>query len=106
MTGFSEMYFGALESESVVTDIQWRHVGLVYDMDSLHRRLYVDGAQVAEDVTAMTGMPSAGGLYIGASKDLDATSFFSGFIDDVRIYNQALTTEDIATLAHVRQLRS
>ncbi|MHC4174663.1 MAG: hypothetical protein ACYTBX_20030 [Planctomycetota bacterium] len=31
------------------------------------------------------------GLQIGAGKNLDAASFFSGLIDDVRIYNQAIT---------------
>jgi len=99
MTGFSDANFGALESESVITDVQWHHVVFVYDMDSLHRRLYVDGVLVAEDTTFVAGMPSDGGLYIGASKDLDAGTLFSGFIDDVRIYNQALTTEEIAALA-------
>jgi hypothetical protein len=99
MTGFSAMYFGALVSETVITDGQWHHVGFVYDTDTFHRRLYVDGAQVAEDATAVSGMPSDDGLYIGASKDLDSTSFFSGLIDDVRIYNSALSTEEIAALA-------
>jgi hypothetical protein len=99
MTGFSEMYFGALVSETVITDDQWHHVGFVYDMDTFHRRLYVDGVLVAEDTTAVSGMLSEGGLYIGASKDLDATSFFTGLIDNVSIYDVALTVEEIATLA-------
>jgi len=90
MTGFSAMYFGALVSETVITDGQWHHVGLVYDLDSLHRRLYADGVQVAEDATVVSGIPSDGGLHIGASKDLDPSSFFTGLIDDVRIYNQAV----------------
>jgi len=99
MTGFSDTYFGALVSESVITDLQWHHVGFVYDTDTFHRRLYVDGVQVAEDTSAVSGMPSDGGLYIGASKDLEAGTFFSGMIDDFRIYNQALTAEEIAALA-------
>jgi hypothetical protein len=99
MTGFSDQYFGTLESESVITDVQWHHIGLVYDLDSLHRRLYVDGVLVAEDATVVSGVPSDGGLYIGASKDLDATSFFSGMIDDVRIYDVALSAEEIEALA-------
>jgi hypothetical protein len=41
---------------------------------------------------------SEGGLYIGASKDLSVGTLFSGFVDDVRIYNQALTAEEIAAL--------
>jgi len=97
---FSDESFGALFSDSVITDFQWHHVGLVYDMDSLHRLLYVDGVLVAEDATAVSGMPSDGGLYIGASKDLEAGTFFSGMIDDVRIYNQALTAEEIEALAN------
>jgi hypothetical protein len=99
MTGFADVNFGALESESVITDIQWHHVGVVYDTDTFHRRLYVDGVLVAEDISAVSGAPSEGGLYIGASKDLDATSFFSGMIDDVRIYNQALGATEIAALS-------
>ena len=99
MTGFSDTYFGALVSETVITDVQWHHVGFVYDMDTFHRLLYVDGVLVAEDTTVVSGMPSDGGLHIGASKDLDAASFFSGMIDDVRIYNQALTAEQIEALA-------
>jgi N-acetylneuraminic acid mutarotase len=100
MAGFSGMYFGDLVSESVLTDGQWHHVGFVYDMDSLHRLLYVDGILVAEDATVVSGMPSDGGLHIGVSKDLEADSFFSGLIDDVRIYDIALTAEEIATIAH------
>jgi hypothetical protein len=100
MTGFSGMYFGDLVSETVVTDGQWHHVGLIYDMDKLHRLLYVDGVMVAEDTTVVAGMPSDGGLHIGAGKDLNAVSFFSGLIDDVRIYNKALSAEEIAVLAN------
>jgi len=99
MTGFSGMYFGELVSEAVVTDGQWHHVGFVYELDSLHRLLYVDGTQVTEDATVVSGMPSDGGLYIGASKDLDSGTFFSGLIDDVRIYDVALTAEEIAALS-------
>jgi Tol biopolymer transport system component len=99
MTGFSDVNFGALESESFIADVQWHHVGFVYDTDTLHRRLYVDGVLVAEDTTVVSGMPSDGGLYIGASKGLAAGTLFSGFIDDVRIYNQALNTKEIAALA-------
>ncbi len=40
-----------------------------------------------------------GVLYIGADKTLASGTFFSGFIDDVRIYNQALTAEEITALA-------
>jgi hypothetical protein len=99
ITGFCDIYFDPLESEAVITGGQWYHIGLVYDYDVFHRRLYVNGILVAEDTTAVAGNPSGGGFYIGASVDLDAGSFFSGMLDDVRIYNMALSEEEIAALA-------
>jgi hypothetical protein len=99
MTGLGDLYFDTLVSESVINDFQWHHVGFVYDADTLHRKLYVDGALVVEDTTVVVGDASDQGLYIGASKDLETGSFFSGLIDDVRIYNVALTAKEIAALA-------
>jgi len=100
MTGFSDNSFGTLVSETAITDVQWHHIAFVYDMDTFHRQLYVDGVLVAEETSAVAGVPSNDGLYIGASKDLGAGTLFSGFIDDVRIYSQALTAEEIAALSH------
>jgi len=91
--------FQPLVSESVVTDDKWHHVGLVYDFVGLHRYLYVDGIEVARDSDFVGGVGSDGGLYIGVDKTLEATSFFSGLIDDVRIYNSFLSAEEIAALA-------
>jgi len=99
MTGLMAIFFGPLESESVVADGQWHHVGLVYDYTTMKRHLYVDGAQVAVDAGVVAGVQSTAGLYIGAGQTLDAASFFSGLIDDVRIYDVALTAEEIAALA-------
>ena len=38
-------------------------------------------------------------IYFGADKNLDKVTFFSGLIGDVRIYKQALSSEEIAVLA-------
>jgi len=99
MTGLMSIFNGTLESESVVTDGQWHHVGLVYDNTTMKRHLYVDGTEVAVDDSVVAGVQSTAGLYIGAGQTLEAPSFFSGLIDDVRIYTKALTPEEIAALA-------
>jgi len=86
-----------LVSESIITDGQWHHVGFVWD--GSYRFLYVDGIEVAKDTAAQIPLKSStGGLNIGASKILTEGTLFSGLIDDVRIYNVALTTEQIAAL--------
>ena len=87
-----------LQSEFVITDEKWRHVGFVWD--GSRRYLYVDGAEVASDVGTLNPLKSSdGGLYIGADKNLDASSFWAGLIDDVRIYNRALHADEIERLA-------
>ena len=91
--------FDPLLSEAVITDGQWHHVGLVYDLEGLRRYLYVDGAQIAGDTNPVGGVGSNGGLYFGASKTLDTASFWSGLIDDVRIYDEVLSAEEVAELA-------
>jgi len=62
-------------------------VGLTWD--GSNRILYVDDVEVAKDTQAQLG-GSAGGLYIVAGKNLEPGSFFSGLIDDVRIYNRVV----------------
>ncbi len=77
-----------LNSQATITDAEWHCVGFVWD--GSYRTLYVDDVEVAKD--AQTGLTSSyGGLHIGAGNTLDPASFFSGLIDDVRIYNRAIT---------------
>ena len=90
MSRLMEVPFGPLESESVITDGHWHHIGLVYDLDATRRHLYVDGVEVAQDADFVGWIASDGGLYFGAAKDLDPASFFSGLIDDIRIYDRAI----------------
>jgi hypothetical protein len=75
-------------SQAVITDGDWHRVGVSWDLASLV--LYVDGVEVAGKVLKRGVPGSAGGLYIGAGKGLEAGSFWSGLIDDVRLYDRAV----------------
>ena len=95
---FTTLMFVELKSESVIPDDDWHLLVLVWD--GSHRYLYLDGAEVAKDATALSYAISCdGGMNIGADKDLSPSSFWSGLIDDVHIYDAALSAEEIATLA-------
>jgi len=77
-----------LNSQATITDAEWHCVGLVWD--GTNRILYVDDVEVARDTQgSLEG--SVGGLHIGAGKALDPGSFWSGLIDDVRIYDRTIT---------------
>jgi hypothetical protein len=76
-----------LLSETTITDGQWHRIGFVWD--GSYRTLYVDGVAVAQDTQDGIRSPS-NGLYIGTGKAMAPGTYFSGMIDDVRIYNRAV----------------
>lgn len=75
----------SLGSYTLITDGNWHRIGLVWD--GMYRTLYVDDNPVAEDT--QSDLQSAyGDLHIGSSESLAPGSFWSGLIDDVRIYDR------------------
>ncbi len=74
----------------------WNLVAMVYDAGSVH--CYVDGVLVESDVLTETSMTQdSRDLRIGACVP-GILEVFNGKIDDVRIYNRALSAADIAEL--------
>ena len=77
----------------------WHHVAVVGRANGLF--LYIDGQQVAGPSAAPAGNfgSSAFTVNIGGGGIYDATgNWFRGQMDDVRIYNRALTAEEIKAL--------
>ena len=85
-----------LYSDAVITDGTWHRVGFTWDGST--RSLYVDGMLVAEDAQG-TLASCTGGLNIGAAHDMAAGTYWTGLIDDVRIYNRAITPYTIGSLS-------
>lgn len=77
-----------LYSETVIADDNWHRIGFVWD--GSQRILYVDDVPVALDNQGNLG-GSAGGLVIGVGTGNEAGTFWSGMIDDVRIYDRVVT---------------
>jgi hypothetical protein len=76
-----------LYSDAIITDATWHRVG--FSWDGSNRSLYVDDILVAEDPDI--GLAQCDGdLNIGCDKDMTPGLFFTGLIDDVRIYNRAV----------------
>ena len=72
----------------------WMHVAATYDGSTI--RLYVNGMQessLAANIAIVTNnLP----LSIGAQSD--ATRFFQGALDQARVYDRALSAQEIAGL--------
>ena len=68
----------------------WTHIAGTYDGANL--RLYVNGVLVKTQARTGTIFSSPNPLYIGGKG-----SQFSGLIDEVRVYNRALSAAEINT---------
>ena len=76
----------SLTSDAYLLDDQWHRVALVWD--GTNRSLQMDGIEVGTD-TQPNLAPSSGNLQMGCGKGGGA--FWSGLIDDVRVYNRAVS---------------
>ncbi len=72
-------------SDIIITDDSWHRVGLVSDGSGIS--LYVDDIEVTRSETSPI-LPINSNLQIGAGKNLEPGSFWSGMIDDIRIYSR------------------
>ena len=62
-------------------------------------KVYIDAVLRKSDATRGGGsFDPAGSLYLGGRIDLNALRFYGGGLDDVRVYNLALSPEQIAAL--------
>jgi hypothetical protein len=71
----------------------WTHVAETWDGSTV--RLYIDGAEVANQPAAGSLAANAGQLKIGGSST--AGQFFNGLVDEVRVFNRARTAAEIAS---------
>jgi hypothetical protein len=69
----------------------WTHVALTYDGAML--RLYVNGTQVASQARTGNIQITSNPLWIGGNNPYG--EYFRGLIDEVRVYNRALTQAEI-----------
>ncbi|MFH0908251.1 MAG: LamG-like jellyroll fold domain-containing protein [bacterium] len=74
---------------------QWYHLVFTYDAVSKERKIYVNGNQVARDISNGSLRDTAGArLEIGRNYTWNSTAM-KGAIDQVRIYSRALTAADV-----------
>jgi hypothetical protein len=71
----------------------WSHLASTYDGSTL--RLYVNGVLVSSTAAAGSLAASSGVLRIGGNGVWP--EWFAGLIDEVRVYNRALTAGEIQT---------
>ena len=75
----------------------WSHIAVTYDNTAI--KLYVNGTLRSTFTTTGAISASTAPLQIGGNNvfSVPGTEFFAGLIDEVRVYNRALSAAEIAT---------
>ena len=89
----SVAWHGAANSAAFTDWDQWHHVVAVYDGSNV--RLYRDGSQVAISGSETGNLPSSTRTIITQGS---SSAYWQGLIDDVRIYNRALSASEVKQL--------
>jgi len=96
-----DLYGGGHGDDVMLTNFwtvgEWHHIGLTYD--GITARLYADGVEVAAEPKNWNLVPDR--AHIGRQVS-DQIEFWMGVVDEVRLYNQALSAGEIAWLAGKR----
>jgi hypothetical protein len=92
-----ETLVGVFNSNTPITNGNWHHIAVTYNTTDSNRIIfYLDGRADG----SQTGISFAAGTtenyFIGVERTL--TVFFNGLIDEVRIYNRALSDAEIQAL--------
>jgi hypothetical protein len=84
----------AIRGASALAAGEWVHLAVTYDRTTL--KIYVNGALVASRPQSGQIAVSGAVLRIGGNSSFTG-EFYAGLIDEVRVYNRALSLEEIQT---------
>jgi len=86
----------AISTQSV-NDNRWHYAVGVFASDS-QRILYLDGELAAQDADTVAYNPAVNVFDIGRRGDASPQSYFNGVIDEVRLYDRALSQSEVKSL--------
>ena len=86
-------------ANSVVTLNQWHHIACTFDGSSTGK-IYVDGDEKSISTASGTlQTPTATTAFIGAQNEIGSSNPMDGLIDEVAVWNTALSASDVAKIA-------
>ena len=99
-TGTGSKVFNGLNTGALLSSTEWQHVAVVYESVAATLTVYIDGAfQSSFPITVGDLDAAARLLRFGSCSSQSGFLFFGGSLDDVRIYDEALSADQIADLA-------
>jgi hypothetical protein len=88
-----------VRGDTAIDDGQWHHIALAWDADKKDGCFYVDGVEGTGDAGFSGGEDNdSDTVRIGFSESAHSSGNFVGCLDDVAIFNAALTAEQVVEL--------
>ena len=84
-----------------VSDGVWHSVAVTYDSTTKAKQLYLNGYKLGLSMTMPTGGLNIGAANFRVGSTNSGGEFCNGLLDDVRIYDTALTSSEIGTIAGI-----
>lgn len=100
ITAFADSY--SISSSNPVNTGIWTHVAATYSCDCVDGefKLFINGTEVAHIATSSGVLPSdTSSFTLGRTPDTN-TKFYKGYMDEVRVFNKALSTNEIQKMVH------
>lgn len=97
-SGISFITYGGVISNSnsgVIALNKWQHAVVVYDEITKAVTFYIDGLPVGSSANAVNPLDSSASHLAIGIRGYDPNRAFNGIIDEVRVYNEALTDNEI-----------
>lgn len=88
-------YSDDLDSQAAITDTKWHNVACSYDSSTNKRMLYIDGSLDSTNTTGGSLSSTNGSSWVMGKVSGATTAFYAGYLDDVRVYNQAITDAQV-----------
>lgn len=95
----TEIFSNTDPNNTLVNTDTWHHVAMTLDLVTHTIRLYVDGIQTGENnAVAALAFPAFNNFEVGRLGRKVPTDAYQGLVDDVQVYNEALSPARIAAL--------
>ena len=89
-------YSNDIDTTESYISTEWRHWTFTYDRSIPERKIYVNGVLTTTNTPGGAYAPINQAMYLGA--DYNASNSFHGNLDDIRIYNTVLNSEQAEEL--------
>jgi hypothetical protein len=92
-------YNDKLYSVNIINDTNWHHIMITYNYYSKNRIIYIDGYT---DNRNLSGDNYVGIGDINIGRSVNNSNYFTGKIDDIRIYRHVISQDDVLLIYNIK----